>query len=366
MILLILLDKNIILDKILFDEDNPRFLTKLSGGQSGILTYLTSTKEYKSLIKSMKKEIKWINRIVVKPIDDKYIVVEGNHRLACLKSGDITTITENTEIPVLIAVKEDNESEYAYQKELKVIQGIANVLVVNEWSAEAKARHIYERFIEAKTCNPNSTNSSIIKDIAESLSSSTQSCKKSINQYLFYKRISECDCNTLREHQFSYLEGVCYNPTTRSYFGFNDNLLNFSWSLDELENSIDEDRTNEIEKFKERLELIPQLILTDNIKATDFRNKFPKLINKIENSQDSLSDEDLKELSDNRVSWNDLLQHPQISASNEWFELLKQYNNKLSSFPVLQDWAKSKEFKEILSEISETINTIRGFIENNG
>ena len=99
-------EKKIKLKEIMIDSYNPRFVNKIGNSQQEIISHLQKGVEYKELLVSMLKKITWVNKIVVVPIEElsedeknlyrldnpnfeqdfKYIIVEGNTRVACLHS----------------------------------------------------------------------------------------------------------------------------------------------------------------------------------------------------------------------------------------------------------------------------------------
>src|SRR5690606_2216873 len=103
------------LNKIMIDPFNPRFVNEKLLTQESLVNEMLQSAQSKELLKSMQQDIKWVNRIVVQKIethhkseklekyksDYEYIVVEGNTRISCLKSGKISDYDENTNIPIL-------------------------------------------------------------------------------------------------------------------------------------------------------------------------------------------------------------------------------------------------------------------------
>ncbi len=90
-----------------------------------------------------------IDRIIVRPIDDgKYVVLEGNRRIAAAKT--IPPFTEGGApvddrvkqsvkiIPVLVYVGEETNAAWLFQ-------GIRHILGINDWSAYNKARLLVEQ-----------------------------------------------------------------------------------------------------------------------------------------------------------------------------------------------------------------------------
>ena len=93
--------ENIKVDEIMIDPYNPRFSEMYSDlTQEELLSKVWATRQTKELLASMEVGLKWVNNIVVRRVESlpygkrkvikgiekyKYIIIEGNTRLACLK-----------------------------------------------------------------------------------------------------------------------------------------------------------------------------------------------------------------------------------------------------------------------------------------
>jgi hypothetical protein len=95
-----------------------------------MISEMLQSSQSKELLKSMQQDIKWVNRIVLQKIEThqysenlkktnqeyEYVVIEGNTRVACLKSGSIEGYNQSILIPVLLAEKEENELDEEFWK----------------------------------------------------------------------------------------------------------------------------------------------------------------------------------------------------------------------------------------------------------
>ncbi|MFB2347512.1 hypothetical protein [Priestia megaterium] len=249
----------------------------------------------------MKQNIKWVNRIVVREIDTltderkfkfndedaKYIVVEGNNRLACLKSGEIRSYSTDTKIPVLLAVKEERESIEEFETELKVTQGIANVMVVKPWSDISKAKHLYE-LCTNKLKYENKNLASIIRETSFELGMSSSDVRKSILRYAFYREINRIS-DTIPDRYWGYLEGLDKNKELRASFGLVKEKLEFEWTFDEetlIELYPDADLKREL------LVEIPSIIESaehDGLNTKQFRDTLVHIVNENKNNPEGFS-----------------------------------------------------------------------------
>lgn len=333
-----LIDANIAIGNILLDKENPRFMIKPGDTQEDIKTKIMNSRDAKTLLESMKEEIRWVNRIVVRRYDNKYIVVEGNNRLACLKSGEIIGYNENTEIPVLVAEREVDETDEAYEESIKITQGIANVMVVKQWPAVSKARHLHQLFWQKKSINPSEPEVNIIRQISKSLGTSNKEVRDAVKRFAFYNEISK-ESDTLEENQWSYLEGIDKNETTRKFFGFDDRTYKFEWNdCDEL------DIGDEMQVKKDRLNNIPKLIKKESINSQQFRDKFCKLVTN--------SDDDAKfyDLIEDRITWSNV-DNSDINDKSVWINKLNNAVNIIAGFPNQEDWASDEDIKKVIIKL---------------
>jgi hypothetical protein len=375
-----LIDDTCTIDKIMLDPLNPRFgINSSKLDQTAILDKLLEPKGSKELLSSMKENIKWISKIVIRTISSltplerslypvnlsgyQYLVVEGNTRLACLKSGKIEHFNPDSPIPVLIAEKEPEESDVDFINELKVTQGISNVMVVKQWGEIAKAKHLYELCLSKIEQHPEINLAAIIRSISLELGMSTNDVRKSINRYAFYKEINQIS-DTIPEKYWGYLESLDKNATIRQKFGMIDGSLEFEW------NAEDDKLFPYLDIKKEFLTEMPSIIKAaedDGLNTKQFRDVFVDLAtvpndNELESIKDRLvQTTDVNDRSENWMNIYDRFKNGSSSTEEEWGRKIKDVKNILESLPIQSSWVL--EYDNILKEISDSLNSSIEIIE---
>lgn len=273
--------------KILLDPFNPRFDGELEHmTQRQIIEYIKKGNDYKELIESMKRSIRWINLIVIRPIDDldpsvkekinvpnidkyKYIVIEGNTRLACLHNHDL--IKKSNNIPVSIFKlsndeKKDDLKREKYNLEIMYIQGQANILKVKDWNDKPKCQHVYKTFIERRKLNNSERTIEIINDLAKRFSGKVSDIKKALVRCSIVKKFESIGYK-IDEKDWPYLEAI-ETKAGNSYMGLNDDY-EFNSNLDKINENILLDR---YEKFYQ----LVQDYKRKNLNSKKFRDFFRK------------------------------------------------------------------------------------------
>lgn len=375
-----LLDSTCTIDKIMLDPLNPRFGTNFSDtNQPAILKRLLDKKESKELLNSMKENIKWISKIVIRSIeslteeeisqypseikDYEYIVVEGNTRLACLKSGKITSFEVLSEIPILIAQKETDETNADYLNEIKITQGISNVMVVKQWGDIAKAKHLYELCKSKMQQNSAENLASIIRSISLELGMSTNDVRKSINRYAFYKEINDIS-DTIPDKHWGYLESLDKNTSIRQKIGMIEGSLDYEWNIE------DDSLYPYLDIKKELLIEIPTIIQAadeDGLNTKQFRDVFVDILS-------ASSDEELESVKDRLIQTTDVndrnenwmtiferFKNGSTSTEEEWSRKITEIKNYLNDLPLQSSWIL--EYDSDLTEISDLLVSALEIIE---
>lgn len=357
-----LVDKNIKISEIYMDPYNPRFTEQENNTQEQILEKILNTKAAKELLNSLKVNIKWVNKIVVikkenfsksqnniKGISEaEYLVVEGNNRLACLKSGLIPNIIKDCEIPVILAEKEDTESEKDFKAQLRITQGIANVMVVKEWSVLSKARHLHNMYtdVKKKDENQDKTPHEIYKQISAELGVGTSEVRQSIIRYEFYSKINSIS-DKIPEDQWGYLEAFDRTIQIRKKFGMIDdtNVLDLNGESDESD------------YIQEILQEIPSVIKKANnegINTKQFRDIIGNEIEKLSEPDEILTFFHM--ITENETEYrfkNELLKNNELTEDEKWKKNFDDIYKKLELFPSTADWAKN-----YTSDIEKTIKLL--------
>lgn len=354
-------DMNIKVGQIFLDPYNPRFINQSNDDQEVILSKILQTKASIELLSSMKFNIKWVNKVVVvakkdfserqlkiKGIENcDFLVVEGNNRIACLKSGSIDSVDDYFEIPVLVAEKFESESSEDFQAQLRVTQGIANVMVVKEWSVISKARHLHEMYNDFKNRNGNETFTSheCYKRIADELGISTSEVRQSVIRYSFYKKICSVS-DKIPEDHWGYLEAFDKTKEIRFKLGMSSETNAF------LENEEDEDFIEEI--YKEMPSLIRKAA-HEGLNTKQFRDTMTSLLkglNEPEAIYEFFRDITSK---DSEFSFRIALDQNtvQISDKEKWIKDLGNIKRTMELLPTAAEWGN--EIKPSLIAIQKLV-----------
>ncbi len=152
--------KRIPVNKLLFDPGNPRF-----GGSSGLTSLSEIEKRQDRIQKILEEDPHYALRLlesfkqngfipyeplVVRQMDGKYVVIEGNRRLAAVRyivkneNGSFSPglITKFKKIPVLIFHQEEDQSHI---KDMRVYLGVRHLFGFKDWPAESKATFLDEQ-----------------------------------------------------------------------------------------------------------------------------------------------------------------------------------------------------------------------------
>jgi hypothetical protein len=351
-----LVDKMVAVKDIFLDPFNPRFIEQNNLNQTAVLTKIFSGRDAKELLSSMKIDIKWVNKLVLISISDlnetqksiigidkaEYLVIEGNNRLACLKSEKIEGVGPDTIIPVLVAEKEENESQNNFEMQLRVTQGIANVMVVKEWSIISKARHLYKMYYDLanKEEHTNLRPHELFKMISNELGLKIAEVRQSIVRYEFYKTINEVS-DTIPEDHWGYLEAFDRNKEIREKFGMSDETNKFKLDIE------DEGYCEEI------LKEIPALIkkaLLEGVNTKDFRDIIGSAVSGIDSSDELF--EFINGITERESSFSfrrRLEEQTKVSEEEDWKNMLVDIKSKLQSYPTMSVWTKNQ--KEMLEEL---------------
>lgn len=337
--------KNVKVDEIMIDPYNPRFSELYANlSQQELLAIVWTTRQTKELLASMEVGLKWVNNIVVRRVESlpydkrqvirgldkyKYIIIEGNTRLACLKHERMKKIVlPNYEIPVLVA-ENNGSSDKEFENEVQLIQAMSNVMVVKEWDETAKFRHIYKLYLGQKGVFPNAKFRDIVKIIKDSTSGKEQDVKKAIFRCKLAEEISK-ESTDLKDEEWGYLEAFEINPATRKTVGINKEY-SFEW---------EENDEFEIGAIHDLINMIPEMIKSaksEGINTKDFRDKYKEIAGRLDNAEDII--EEVTEIMDENSNLTWRLDKNQKSDKEIWKEKLDGIISTLKKYPVNDDWA---------------------------
>ncbi|MFH0734567.1 MAG: hypothetical protein V1773_10055 [bacterium] len=355
-----LIDSQAKIKSIFLDPFNPRFVDPQNFSQEELKKKILSTKESKELLNSMMLDIKWVNKIVVihksdftdkqknitKTEDCEFLTVEGNSRLACLKSNKISSINEESTIPIIIAQKEPSESLQEFEAQIRVTQGIANVMVVKEWGVVSKAKHLFEMYNDYlnKDHDAKFTPHEIYKKIADELGIGHGEVRQSVMRYEFFNKINELS-DRIPEDHWGYLEAIDKTKEIRKKFGMSpeNNLINSEGLEDEC--------------IEDILKEIPALIKkasSEGINTKQFRDIIQELIKEINGSSDLLEFIQGILSKESEFSFRTHLSAQKgLSEEDIWHKEFDNIKRKIELFPCMAKWASN--IKSDLEDISKII-----------
>ncbi|PRT08272.1 hypothetical protein C6356_07925 [Bacillus wiedmannii] len=380
---MILKEKSLSINEIMLDPFNPRFSESPSTEQEKIQKKLMELSSTKELLNSMKSGITWVNKIVVRTIDSysinqskklgedltdfSYVAVEGNTRLACLKDEKMDDfINRRHQIPVIEAIKEDDETQEQFERAIRRLQGIANVMVVKDWEAIPKAKHIYHLYMDKRNQNSDVSNTQIFKRISEELGLKPGDVKGAVYRYIFYKEISE-NSDPIDKDDWKFLEVFEQNETVRKVFGWDNNISSFEWSEDSeqgnLLSSFDEN-TSLIKQ--ELLYMFPEIIESakrENINSKKLRDTFRDIIASEVTTENLFNDmketvrHDNDEYAYNNWKKKYFQQQEHLNSETEWKNNLEKMVNWLKQYPINEDWSSNQieQLKEIKVKVERLI-----------
>lgn len=355
--------KNVKVDEIMIDPYNPRFSELYANlSQEELLAIVWTTRQTKELLASMEIGLKWVNNIVVRRVESlpydkrkvikgldkyKYIIIEGNTRLACLKHERMKKIVlPNYEIPVLVA-ENNGISDKEFENEVQLIQAMSNVMVVKEWDETAKFRHIYKLYLGQKDVLPDAKFRDIVKIIKDSTSGKEQDVKKAIFRCKLAEEIAK-ESTDLKDEEWGYLEAFEINAATRKTVGINKEY-SFEW---------EENEEFEVGAIHDLINMIPEMIKSakrEGINTKDFRDKYKEIAGRLDDAEDII--EEVAEIMDENSNLTWRLDKNQKSDKEIWKEKLDGIISTLKKYPVNDDWANDYiEELENIEKLTKKLN----------
>lgn len=356
---------NVTVDLIMLDPFNPRYAgKKREKKQNEIMSEMLSTQAAKELMNSMKMGLQWVNRIVVRKIDElpdemknsileadqyQYVVVEGNTRLACLKSQTLAEIYgNNVSIPVLIAER-GTTNEQDFENEIKIIQARANVMIVKQWEDVPKFRHIYNMYKSERTINPTKSFSAIVDQIKNTTSGKPQEVRTAIARCIIVDKVAE-EADLLEDRLWPYIEAFETNRDTRRTIGLNDN---YEFVFD-----------SDMEDYqKELINMIPDIIrdASNNLSnGKQFRDKYKQIVKMCGGNVEQIIAEikDIMDSQQEEKTWEK--DGGDVSDEQKWSDSLESICKKIKSYPVMEDWAANNKhyFEDMKIKIEKILKTL--------
>ncbi|MBR1391664.1 MAG: ParB N-terminal domain-containing protein [Lachnospiraceae bacterium] len=230
--------RNIKIDLLLFDPENPRIPLELQGknGEDQIIQYMVKFGNVTELMLSI-AELGYSDAeplLVVKSESEKYIVVEGNRRLAALKllnNPSLTDLRTKTIHDIIHNAAVDIPAEVpciVYQNREGILDylGYRHITGVKDWGALEKARYLEQLYnIHIKETDPNS----IYQKLAKMIGSRSDYVRKLHMAFMLYElandeayyglEIKEGDIN------FSWLTTALGYTGILDFIGFADGMI---------------------------------------------------------------------------------------------------------------------------------------------
>lgn len=352
-------EKELELDNIFLDPNNPRFSEKGKiTPEDRIMdkkvqeTCRDNINEYdvSNLIEGIKTiGFLGIDKVVVRLIntsEDKYIVVEGNRRIAALKQIKEEYLTGELKLKdsILKSILKFNVLVYTGKEKsiAWIIQGIRHISGAKSWGPYQKVRLLSD-LIEEKSID--------ISDAANAVGIGPTVATRLLRSYNAYKRCLEDDefGDLITPDKFSFFEeGIFYKKNSP------------------LQLWLEWDEASKLFKNEERLKKFLRWILVKNDHgeyripaALDVRNILNKSISEYSELFKKF------ELSDDQTISNLQYQIWKIEEEpkeiDEWLSSLKYLTNNLEDFPIIKVKShpdKSKEAKDLALNLKHIVEEI--------
>ena len=193
--------KNIALDDLLLDPENPRLPESVARDQQSMLDYIAETTAIEELMEAIAENDFFLGEpVIVVPAQDqksKFIVVEGNRRLTAVKLLNDPSICSSPGVRMRVISGEAKHRPVALpvvvrgtRNEVLPYLGFRHITGVKQWEPLAKARYIEQLFAL--------TNSKLqakirYADVARAIGSRRDFIKRNLDALAVYKVIEEAD-----------------------------------------------------------------------------------------------------------------------------------------------------------------------------
>ena len=348
--------KKVTPEELLLDPNNPRLFAKeevpeLRIEEEGIQDRVMHDIKEKVGIDDLVASIESygfliIDRVVVKPIEKGYIVIEGNRRIAALKTvkenhtrGMITldeTIRRTLdEIEVLIY--KGAKKDIAWR-----LQGLRHISGIKEWTRFLQAKFVTEKFfIERGMGFREITRLFNIKNVG-----------KLIRSYFGYMQSKEDDeyGEDIKPDKFSMFEGAVFTKESlKQWLGWSDaerkfkNIENFRKFLYWI--TAKEDEEPKVERALDARDILSKLVMEEN----------KEILEKFENGTISLS-EAKSEIDKKKTEEIISVEAIDVNAS---FKKMEHFYRQLSTLPlplIREDELAKEKFLKIFEKMQNVLN----------
>ncbi|MBI5149770.1 MAG: ParB N-terminal domain-containing protein [Candidatus Omnitrophica bacterium] len=260
----LLKEKEIDIDDLILDPNNPRFSKHLEditplekfedeNVQEDAYRRMTDPKnnfEIDVLLSAIKADgFIYVDKIFVRKINKKYLVVEGNRRITAIKKllrnyenhvkgyeVDDKLLKQITRLPCVVIDVDGPEAEDQIQK----ILGLRHHGSILPWKPLPAAFNLYQRYMAEYCLLSNSDprgeenflyDPVVTKKVAAIFSVKWTNVREQIKLYRVYLQLLEVShhhSNVESQNSFSMIEETLGKPTLRKYFDYDDNRSVFS------------------------------------------------------------------------------------------------------------------------------------------
>lgn len=193
--------KNVTLEQLLLDPENPRLPESVARDQQSMLDYIAETTAIEELMEAIAENDFFLGEpVIVVPSKDengKFIVVEGNRRLTAVK---LLQDPSNCSSPGE-RMRSISEAAKHKPKELPVVErgargevlpylGFRHITGVKQWESLAKARYMEQLFLLTDTRNSAGVR---YAEVASAIGSRRDHIKRNLDALAVYKVIKDND-----------------------------------------------------------------------------------------------------------------------------------------------------------------------------
>lgn len=239
--------RNVPIESILLDPNNPRFIGKRFAGRAKTTNIIPENRiaeapvqqatlekmlDEEFEVKSIRNSISQngflpLDKIVVRPIsENKYVVVEGNRRIAAIKtllkqieSGEVTIEEKEKESLETLSVLVLNSAPDQIVTDQWYLQGIRHLSGIKDWGPYQKASLIEQMSINGKT----------VREIADSLGMTVVMVNRFYRTYQLIKQMEQYEdyASYAGPDLFTHFEEAYRIPKIRDYLGWNETESKF-------------------------------------------------------------------------------------------------------------------------------------------
>lgn len=243
-------------EQLQLDADNPRLPDDVRGGdQSAILTYLDKATVLDEIAQSMVENGFFSHEpmLVLNNGNGSWTVLEGNRRLATLMILLQLPIAEEAELEFDLGLEVEPEDwrerlqaipcfEVPTREAVRSFLGFRHIGGMKPWSAQAKARYVYEEVRNAREAGSENP----FLDVARRVGSNSQGVRNSVYAYMILLKGREdagLDIRYVMDNRFGVWQRALNSKPLRSFLG-----LGWPKRLDEVEGALADLNTEHLQE----------------------------------------------------------------------------------------------------------------------